>query len=112
MFEKSAQRTAASEGAVEREPAPSDKDETARILALALEDVRLARVRAQKRTRVVGVHGTDFEDRDTRVEQIVEKFTARVVKTARKNALRAGWTKAQLAELERHSEHDSGNARA
>lgn len=82
----------------EGEPAPSVKDEAARILALAITEANWARARAQKRTRVVGVHGTDFEARDARVELIVEKFNVRAVKTARKNALRAGWTKTQLAE--------------
>lgn len=98
----------------------TDKDETARILKLALDDAYWARLRAQQRTRVIGAHGTDFESRDARVEQTVEKFNERAVKTARKNALRAGWTKPQLAELEGsqrasqrlHAESDSGIAPA
>lgn len=77
----------------------SDKDETARLFALALEEAHWARIRAHKRTRVVGVHGTDFESRDARVELVVEKFNARAVKMTRKNALRAGWTKQQLASM-------------
>ena len=78
----------------------TDKEDTARILTLALDDVYWSDVRAKQRTRVVGVHGTDFEARAARVEQTVEKFNERAVKSARKNALRAGWTKQQLAELE------------
>lgn len=77
----------------------TDKEETARVLKLALDDVFWAGVRAKQRTRVVGIHGTDFDARDARVERVVEKFNERAVKTAQKNALRAGWTKPQLAEL-------------
>lgn len=73
--------------------------EAARLLVRALDEAHWARVRSQKRTRVIGVHGTDFESRDARVELIVEKFNERAVKVARKNALRAGWTKEQLASM-------------
>ena len=90
----------------------SAKDEAARILSLALQDEHWARVRAQKRTRVVGIHGTDFDNRDARVEHIVEKFNARAVKTARKNALHAGWTKSQLDTFESDAEQGSGIAPA
>lgn len=97
---------------VDGERALSAKDETARVLALALQDEYWARVRAQKRTRVVGIHGTDFEKRDARIEDIVARSNARAVKVARKNALRAGWTKSQLDLFESDAERGSDNARA
>lgn len=107
MFGKSQRRQGSTRVEAEDERAPSAKDEAARLLTLAMEEENWARARAQKRTRVIGVHGTDFEARDARVELIVEKFNARAVKTARKNALRAGWTKAQLAESGLGAVHDS-----
>lgn len=107
MFGTSQKQQSSTRVEAEGERAPSAKDEAARLLALAIKEANWARARAQKRTRVIGVHGTDFEARDTRVELIVEKFNARAVKTARKNALRAGWTKAQLAESGLDAAHDS-----
>ncbi len=83
----------------EGESALSTKDEAARVFVRALDEAYWARVRAGKRTRVVGIHGTDFERRDSRAELVVTKFNERAVKAARKNALRAGWTKDQLAAL-------------
>ena len=75
------------------------RDEAGRLFVRALDEAYWARVRAGKRTRIVGIHGTDFERRDSRAELRVERFNERAVKAARKNALRAGWTKDQLASL-------------
>lgn len=73
------------------------RDETARDLAHALNEAALARLRFQKRTSVIGDHGENFDQRAARSERIVQKFNENVVKNARKNALRAGWTAEQLA---------------
>lgn len=86
-----------------RYPELSTKDEALRVFSVALDDEYFSRLRALKRTRVVGAHGADFENRDARVERIVEKYVARAVKVAHKNALKAGWSTQQLADL--HSKY-------
>lgn len=98
------------QGDTTSQPVLSDKDEAGRLFVSALDEAYWARLRARQRTRVVGFHGTDFEDRDANVELIVAKFNERAVKIARKNALHAGWTKQQLAALELDAESGSHTA--
>ena len=76
---------------------PTEKEAAARDLAHAVDEAAFARLRFQKRTRAIGFHGEDFDLRAARAEGIVEKFNELAVKNAQKNALRAGWTKEQLA---------------
>ena len=113
MFDKSQKLQETLLSDMESEAGPSAKDEAARLFTLALDEAHWARQRAQNRTRVIGIHGTDFESRDARAESVVEKFNERAVKTARKNALRAGWTKEQLVSLEQNDAVQGfGTARA
>lgn len=91
----------------------SEREDAALTLSLTLDEAHWARVRAQTRTHPIGFHGQGFERRAAVVEHIVEKFNERAVKTARKDALRAGWSKEQLASLELSgAAQGSGTARA
>lgn len=75
----------------------TSRDETARVLASALDEAGWAQVRFRRRIPVRGYHGEDFEQRWRRVQQIVATYDAHVVEDARLRASDAGWTEQDLA---------------
>lgn len=78
------------------DPGGMMRAEAFRVLARAVDEERNAKLRFATRVPVVGFHGEDFEQRWRRVERIVSEHNRRAVHAALSNALRAGWTPAEL----------------
>lgn len=72
------------------------RDEAAQSLADALHEAFYAQVRFNTRTRVIGFHGEDFEQRWLRVQRIVTAHNDQAVRAARKRAIGAGWSETEL----------------
>jgi hypothetical protein len=81
----------------------TERGDAARRLASALDNAYYAHLRFRLQRPVFGLHGENYDDRRARVWAHVTAFGDRAIEQARADAMKAGWSAAELraAGLER-----------